>query len=493
VAEVTNNQTQSRPPVVVVMGHVDHGKTSLLDFIRRTNVTAKESGGITQHIGAYQVKVPHEGRDTLVTFIDTPGHAAFSAMRARGGQIADMAVLVVAADDGVMPQTKEAIAHINAANIPMIVAINKMDLEGANVDRVKKGLADSGVMVEGYGGNIPVAPISAKTGQGIDNLLELILLTSDLAELSGDSKASPEGVVIESKLDKFRGPLATIILKNGTLKIGDAILVGGVKGKIKSMTDGFSAGVKEAGPSTPVEILGLESVPPVGSTLGGGAAAKEASVSTAATLDQILGNTKRPDVINLIIKADVQGSLEAILGSITKLDQGVTKLKILHSATGEVSDSDINLARAGGALVLAFRVKIQPIVTRLAETQGVQVMEYDVIYKLLDDLQDALTGIKLEEQPDPVGIGEIIATFPHDKTLIFGVKVTSGAIAKDQPSKIMRSDEEIASGRIKTVRHIKEEIPKAEAGREYGIFVDLPNEAYSKVQIGDQLFSFPKK
>src|SRR2546429_2978331 len=493
MAEPTNNLQKSRPPVVVVMGHVDHGKTSLLDYIRSTNVTARESGGITQHIGAYQVKVPHEGKDSLVTFIDTPGHAAFSEMRGRGGQVADVAVLVVAADDGVMPQTREAIAHIKAAGIPMIVAINKMDLEGANVDRVKKGLSESEVLVEGYGGDIPVAPISAKTGQGVDELLELILLTADLAELTGDPQASPAGVVIESKMDKFRGPLATIILKNGTLHTGDAITVGGVKGKIKNMTDGFGTQVKSADPSTPVEILGFESVPPVGSQIGQSADAKEVSAPVAQTLDQLLGNTAQPDVINLIIKADVQGSLEAILGSLQKLDQEVTKLKVLHSATGEVSDSDVNLARAGGALVLAFRVKISPNVTRLAETQGVQIMEYDVIYKLLDDLQDALAGIKLEERPEPIGTGEIIATFPHGKTLIFGTRVTSGAIAKDQPAKILRGEEEIASGRIRTVRHVKEEIPKAEAGREYGIFVDLPSESYSKIQTGDQLLSFPKK
>jgi translation initiation factor IF-2 len=493
MAEVTDNTQKSRPPIVVVMGHVDHGKTSLLDYIRRTNVIANESGGITQHIGAYQVKVPGVDNASLITFIDTPGHAAFSEMRARGGQIADIAVLVVAADDGVMPQTREAIAHIKAANIPMIVAINKMDLEGANIDRVKKGLANAEVLVEGYGGNIPTIPISAKTGEGVDELLEMIILTADLAEFKADSNAATEGIVIESKMDKFRGPLATIIIKNGSLHLGDSILVGGVRGRIKNMTDGFGSQIKTAEPSTPVEILGLESVPTVGSGLGKEGAIKESAPFEIQTLDKLLGNTAHPGIINLIIKADVQGSIEAILGSIEKLDQDITKLKVLHSATGEVSDSDVNLGKATGALILAFRVKISPGVVRLAETQGVQIMEYDVIYKLLDDLSDALAGIKLEERPEPIGTGEIIATFPHGKSLIFGTRVTEGAIAKDQPSKILRGKEEIASGRIRTIRHIKDEIPKAESGREYGIFVDLPLETYSKVQAGDQILSFPKR
>lgn len=468
--------------------------TTILDHIRHTRIVDRESGGITQHIGAYQVKVPHDGQEALITFIDTPGHTAFSQMRARGGQVADIAILVVAADDGVMPQTKEAIAHIKAAGIPMIVAINKMDLEGANVDRVKKGLADNDVLVEGYGGDIPVAPLSAKTGQGVDQLLELILLTADLAELTGDPSANPEGIVIESKLDKFRGPLATVILKNGMLNNGDSITIGGVKGKIKNMTDGFGAQVKSAGPSTPVEILGMESVPPVGSTIGSEAKQEHSSkLSATPTLQELMAQDAQPDVINLVIKTDVQGSLEAITSSLKNLDQEVTKLKILYGATGEITDSDINLAKASGALVVAFRVKISSNVSRLAETQGVKVMEYDVIYKLLDDLKDALDGIKLEERPEPVGVGDIIATFPHGKSLIFGTRVIEGAIAKDQPAKVMRGEEEIASGRIRTVRHVKDELPKAEAGREYGIFVDLPNEAYSRVQTGDKLLSFPKR
>jgi translation initiation factor IF-2 len=476
------------------MGHVDHGKTTLLDHIRHSNVTAKESGGITQHIGAYQVEILHEGAKRLATFIDTPGHEAFSAMRARGGEVADIAVLVVAADDGVMPQTKEAIAHIKAAEIPMIVAINKMDNPGANVDRVKKGLSEEGVLVEGYGGDVVTVPISAKTGQGVPDLLDLIILTADLTELVGDPSASPTGVVIEAEMDKFRGAVATLIIKNGTLKVGQEVTIGGAHGRIKQMIDGFGKQVREAGPGTPVEILGLSYVPAVGSEIGSaGADEVKTTEATAANLQELFDQEKKPDQINLIIKADVQGSLEAIIGSLSKLDQSITKLKVVFSGTGEISDSDVNLARATQALILAFRVKASNAVAKLAETQGIQISSYDVIYKLLDDLGEALAGIKAEERPNPVGVGDIIATFPHDLTIIFGTRVKDGAISRDQPAKVMRGDEEITKGRVKTIRHLKDEVPKAEAGKEYGILLDLSQDEYAKVAIGDRIESFPKR
>lgn len=482
-----------RPPVVVVMGHVDHGKTTLLDYIRHTSVATKESAGITQHIGAYQVKVPSGTGEALITFIDTPGHAAFSAMRARGGQVADIAVLVVAADDGVMPQTVEAVAHIKAAGIPMVVAINKMDTPGANIDRVKKGLAEAEVLVEGYGGNVPAVPISAKTGAGVADLLEIILLTAELEELRGELVAPPSGVVIESKLDKFRGPVATLIIKNGTLRVGDSLLVGGVKGKIKQLLDGFGNLVKEAGPSTPVEILGLEGVPAVGTSLGESAAESSPTVASfAGSLAELMNEEIKPDQINLIIKADVAGSLEAILGSLSSLPQEVTKLNVIHSGTGEISDSDVNLARSTKSLILSFRVKASGAVSKLAETQGVQIMSYEVIYKLLDDLKAALEGISLEAKPAPAGVGEIIATFPHDEATVFGTRVKEGSIARDQPVKIMRGEEEIAAGRVKTIRHVKEEIPRADAGKEYGILIDLSKGQYTDPQIGDIIHSFPK-
>lgn len=501
MSKKTTNQTipptpgpsKPRPPVVVVMGHVDHGKTTLLDFIRKTNVTARESGGITQHIGAYQVLIPHEGQDQLVTFIDTPGHEAFSSMRARGGQVADIAVLVVAADDGVMPQTKEAIAHIKAAKIPMIVAINKIDTAGANAERVKKGLADAEVLVEGYGGDVVSVPISAKTGQGVPDLLSMVLLTAEINEFRADPTAPPSGIVIESKLDKMRGPLATLIIKEGTLRLGDQVSVGGVQAKIRQMVDGFGQQVKEAGPSTPVEILGFEKVPPVGSQINVEQAEKALVEVAEVDLASLLGQEKKPDQINIILKGDVQGSIEAILGSLLKMDQEVTKLNVVHVATGEVSESDVNLARATGALVLAFRVKISPNVMRLIETQGVRLMQYEVIYKLLDDLRDALAGIRQEERPDPIGVGEVLALFPHNKQTVFGTKITSGSINRDQPAKVMRGEEEIASGRIKTIRHMKDEVPKAETGREYGILIDLTSAAYELVQAGDQILSFPKR
>lgn len=487
------NLAPVRPPVVVVMGHVDHGKTTLLDYIRHTSVAAKESAGITQHIGAYQVKVSSGGKESLITFIDTPGHAAFSAMRARGGKVADIAVLVVAADDGVMPQTKEAIAHIKAAEIPMVVAINKMDVPGANVDRVKKGLAEAEVLVEGYGGNVPAVAISAKTGDGIPELLEIILLTAELEELHGNPNAAPEGIVIESKMDKFRGPVATLIIKDGTLRVGDIVLVGGAEGKIKQLINGFGDQVKEAGPGDSVEILGLSSVPAVGTRIGETVAPVERVEShLAGSLADLMNEEVKPDQINLIIKADVAGSLEAIIGSVASLPQEVTKLKIIHGGTGEISDSDVNLARSTKSLILAFRVKAPGAVAKLAETQGVQIMSYEVIYQLLDDLKAALEGISLEAKPTPTGVGEIIATFPHDQLTVFGTRVKEGSIARDQPVKVMRGEEEVAAGRVKTIRHVKDEIPRADVGREYGILVELSRGEYSDIHIGDILHSFPK-
>lgn len=495
----TKKQTQtptpslSRPSVVVVMGHVDHGKTTLLDFIRHTSVAAKETSGITQHIGAYQVRVPHEGKEALVTFIDTPGHEAFSSMRARGGKVADIAVLVVAGDDGVKPQTIEAIAHIKAAEIPMLVAINKMDLPAANADRVKKGLTEAEVLVEGYGGNVPVALISAKTGQGVDELLELILLSAELAELKGDPNAPAEAIVIESKLDKFRGPIATLIIKNGTLRVGQEILIGGASGKIKQMVDGFGDRVESAGPGTPVEILGLSAVPAVGAALGEGSAEVTPGQSAqAGSIEELMGEEAKPDEINLIIKADVAGSLEAIKTSLERLPQETTKLKIIHGGTGEISDSDINLARATKSLVLGFRVKPGLNVTRLAETQGIRIATYDVIYELLDQMKAALEGIHLEKNPEPTGRGEIIATFPHGEELILGTRVKEGSINRDQPVKIIRGEEEVASGRVKSIRHIKEDVPKAEVGREYGILLTLSSGEFPSIKIGDELQSFPK-
>lgn len=496
MAKVKKQKTTSptlsptRAPVVVVMGHVDHGKTTLLDFIRKTNVTARETGGITQHIGAYQVRVPVEGRDELITFIDTPGHEAYSAMRARGGQVADIAVLVVAADDGVMPQTREAIAHIKASKIPMIVAINKIDLPDSNADRVKKGLSEAEVFVEGYGGDVVTVPISAKTGQGVPDLLEMILLTAELAELKSDPVGNPEAVVIESKIDRQRGVVTTFIIKKGTLRVGDEIVVGGIHGKIRQMTDGFGERIKEAGPSTPVEIIGLETVPPVGATIGEAAEVLAVPAVPAQTLEQL--QEKKPDQINLIIKADVEGSLEAIAGAVQKLAEGETKIEVIHQATGEVSDSDVNLAQATGSLILSFRVRLADQVKRLAESQRVNIMSYDIIYKLLEDLESALAGMALEDHPIPAGTAEIIATFPHDKTLIFGVKVKQGSIARDQPAKILRGTDEIASGRIKSIRHLKEEVSKAETGKEYGIFLDLADGNYEAIQVGDHIQSFPK-
>ena len=476
----------SRAPIVTIMGHVDHGKTTLLDYIRSTKVAEKEHGGITQHIGAYQIT--KDGK--TLTFIDTPGHAAFSAMRARGANITDIVVLVVAADDGVMPQTKESITHIKSAGVPMIVAINKMDAPGANVDRVKKGLSEAGVLVEGYGGDVVTVPISAKTGQGVNELLEMINLIAEMAELKDESSANFEGVVIESSLDKFRGPLATILVKKGKIKVGDQIKSKGSSGKVKSLIDSDGKQLKEAGVSMPVEILGFEKVPGVGETVTMENSQNPELHDAEDRTEKrdpfaALANTGKTQ-INLIVKADVVGSLEAIIAAVESLSDQERKVNIVHKETGEVSDSDVLLAASTRSLVISFNVKIAKSAEKLAEEEKVMIRSYSIIYELLDELKEGLELLVDAKREKILGKGQIIAIFDTSHGKIAGTEITEARLAKGDRVRFLRNEEEIGSTRIKSIRHLQKEINTAKEGEECGLLF----ENFEGFDNGDTIVAF---
>ena len=484
--ETTKKNTLTRPPVVTIMGHVDHGKTTLLDFIRRSKIAEKERGGITQHIGAYQVT--KDGK--TITFIDTPGHEAFSAMRARGANVTDIVVLVVAADDGVMPQTKESIDHIKAALVPMIVAINKMDSPGANVDRVKKGLSEAGVLVEGYGGDVVTVPISAKTGQGVDELLEMINLVAEMSELKDESAKSFEGVVIESALDKFRGPIATILVKKGKIKTGEQIKTLSGVGKVKSLIDSEGKQIKEASVSAPVEILGFEKVPGVGETVVLAGSENSAETLAETTIDkrnplEDLINSGKTQ-INLIIKADVAGSLEAITAAVQSLSDAERKVNIVHKETGEVSESDVLLAASTKSLIISFNGKVSKGAEKLAEEEKVMIRSYGIIYELLDELKEGLELLVDAKREKILGKGEIIAIFDTSFGKIAGTKVTEGRFVRGDRVRILRNEEEIATTRVKTIRHLQKEVNTAKEGEECGLLL----ENFSGFDKGDSIVAF---
>ena len=467
--EVQSKNTKFRAPVVAIMGHVDHGKTTLLDYIRKSKVAEKEHGGITQHIGAYQIQ--YKGKP--ITFIDTPGHEAFSAMRARGANVTDIAILVVAADDGVMPQTKESISHIKAAKIPMIVAINKMDAPGANVDRVKKGLAENEVLVEGYGGDVVTVPISAKTGQGVDELLEMISLVADIAELKDESSESFEGVVIESSLDKFRGPLASILVKKGILRVGDQVETQTSNGKVKALINSEGVQVKEAKVSEPVEILGLTKTPSVGEVVKFQWQARIEAEVQESKLDR-LEHLSKPKVteINIVIKGDVAGSVEAIVSSLLKLGDDSHKVNIIHKETGEINESDVLLAASTKAIILGFNVKTSKRAEILAEEDKVMIRSFTIIYELLDELKEGLEHLVESKKDKILGKGEIIAVFDTSFGKIAGTKVLEGRLNKSDRIKILRNEEEIITTRIKSLRHKYEEINSAKEKEECGVLLD---------------------
>src|SRR5579864_2209294 len=475
-----------RPPVVTIMGHVDHGKTSLLDAIRNTRVAAGEAGGITQHIGAYQVEV----NGSLITFLDTPGHEAFTAMRARGAQVTDIAVIVVAADDGVMPQTREAIDHARAANVPIIIAINKIDLPSANPDRVKQELADLNVVVTEYGGNIEAIGVSARTGDGIDTLLETIQLVSE-AEV--EPRANPdrpgEGAVVESKMDKSRGAVATLLVQRGTLHVGDLVVAGSVQGRLKALFNDRGQRVKDAPPSFPVEVLGLSGVPDAGdrftvvvderaaramveAALSAGQRDGESDLSIEAVFARIRSGAVKE--LNLIVKADVQGSVEPIVNSLEKLgDQTETRAKVIHSGLGNVNVNDVNLADASKAVVIAFNVKTEADAKRAAELQGVSIRDYSVIYTLVEDVEQMLTGM-LEPRFEEVvhGHAQVRATFKAGRRMIAGCFVSDGVIHRRDRVRYSRGNQKLWEGNIASLRRERDDVNEVREGFECGILLD---------------------
>lgn len=508
VAKPKAGGAQLRPPVVTIMGHVDHGKTSLLDYIRKANVAGKEHGGITQHIGAYQVELP-EGR---ITFLDTPGHAAFTNMRARGAQVTDIAILVVAADDGIMPQTREAIQHIQAAGVPMIVAVNKCDKPSANPERVLQQLPEYNVIPEAYGGQTITANVSAVTGVGVPELLEMILLQAEVLELKADPKGELQGVVIEAKLEKGRGPVATVLIQNGTLKISDSLVVGSTYGRMKAMTAYNGERITEAGPSTPVEILGLSEVPQAGDKVE--AAPDEKSAREIATGRQDDQRAKTIFVkqrglslqdfrrlqqeeglkeLNLIIKADVQGSVEAVKGMLEKVRNEEVETHIVLSGVGGITKADIDLAAASNSIVVGFNVKPEGEAKREAEKQKVEIRTYTIIYELIEDIEAAVKGMlepKFEEQA--LGTAEIRIRFQFGrKGIIAGCYVTDGKITRNALCRVKRGRELVHTGKVSSLKHLKDDVREVTNGMECGVtFDDWSDfkegdtfEAYEMVQI----------
>ena len=474
-----------RPPVVTVMGHVDHGKTSLLDAIRETNVTASEVGAITQHIGAYQVEL----KGHKITFIDTPGHEAFTALRARGAKVTDIVVLVVAADDGIMPQTREAIDHAKAAGVPMIVAINKIDLPAADANKVKTQLTQSDVVVEDFGGEVPAINVSAKTREGIEDLLEHINLVAAISELKANPDRQAEGTIIESEKNAARGPMATVIVQKGTLRIGDAVVAGEAWGKVKAMFDDKGQRVNEAGPSTPVEVMGLGSVPAAGDLIVVVDDEKEARdiaeerrrdasddvQARAVTLEAVSGDIAagRISDLNIVIKADANGSLEAIKGSLEQLDQPDVRVHVIHTGIGNVNESDVMLATASKAIVVGFHVKTELGVKRLAEVERVDIREYKIIYELIEDVEKAVKGLM---QPVIVevfdGRAEVRAVFKVRGGKAAGCSVQDGLIRRNSLARVLRGGEMIHESRISSLKRFTEDVREVTQGLECGIGVE---------------------
>jgi len=502
-AQVVGEQLP-RAPVVTVMGHVDHGKTSLLDYIRRARVASGEAGGITQHIGAYHVETPRG----MITFLDTPGHAAFTAMRARGAKATDIVILVVAADDGVMPQTKEAIHHAKAAGVPIVVAINKIDKPDANAERVKNELVAEEVVPEEFGGDSPFVPVSAKTGQGVDELLEQVLLQAEVLELKAPEEAAAQGLVIEARLDKGRGPVATVLVQTGTLKRGDIVLAGSSYGRVRAMIDEDGKAANEAGPSIPVEIQGLTEVPQAGdefmvltderrareiATFRQGKYrdvkfARQAKVKMETLFDGMSGGDVQ--VLPIIIKADVQGSQEALGSSLLKLSTDEVKVQIVHSAVGGISESDVNLAIASKAVIIGFNVRADSGARKLAENNGVDLRYYDIIYDAVDEVKAAMTGMLAPEQREEiVGAAEIRQIFTVSKTNIAGCMVTSGIVRRSSRVRLLRDNVVVYTGELDSLRRMKDDVREVREGFECGLTI----KNYNDVKEGDQLEFFEIK
>ncbi len=489
---------QPRPPVVTVMGHVDHGKTSILDAIRETNVTAQEVGAITQHIGAYQVTV----KDHKITLIDTPGHEAFTEMRARGASLTDIAVLVVAADDGVMPQTKEAISHALAAKVPIIIAINKIDLPAANADNVKQQLTQNNIIIEEFGGDVIAVPLSAKTREGLDDLLEHILLVAEVAELKANPDRPAEGAIVESRKDRSRGPLATVIVQKGTLRNGDIVVAGASYGKVKAMLDENGQRVKEAGPSTPIEVMGLNNVPPAGvpfvvldnerdarDLAESRARAEAAGTTRAVTLEAVSGDIAAGRVkdLNIVIKADTVGSIEAIRSSIERLSIDEVRVHVIGTGTGNVSESDVMLATASRAIILGFTVKTDIGAKKKAEIEGVDIRLYDIIYVLIEDIEVAVKGLM-----EPVfqdvhdGFAEVRAMFKVKGGKISGCMVTDGLVRRNSLARVLRDGQMIHESKVSSLRRFKDDVREVANGLECGIGI----EGFDTFEEGDIIEAF---
>ncbi|WP_277288237.1 translation initiation factor IF-2 [Veillonella montpellierensis] len=491
---------QPRPPVVTIMGHVDHGKTSLLDVIRQTNVTSTEAGGITQHIGAYQVRY----KGNKVTFLDTPGHEAFTAMRLRGAKSTDIAVLVVAADDGVMPQTVEAINHAKSAEVPIIVAINKMDKPGANPDHVKQQLSEHGLLPEEWGGDVIMVPVSAKKREGIDDLLENILLVAEVMELKANPNRHAQGVVIEAQLDKGRGPVCTMLVQKGSLRVGDTILAGTAYGKVRAMTNERGEKVKVARPSMPVEILGLSDVPLAGEVMVSvddneartiaekriaKQRAEEAKASHKISLDDIFQQIKEGEMsdLNIIIKADVQGSVEALRQSLESIKNDQVRIVIVHAAVGAINESDIMLASASNAIILGFNVRPDAVVRNAAEKEKVDLRTYRVIYDAINDVESAMVGMLAPEFKEViVGRADVRQVISTPKAIVAGCFVTEGRITNDSEIRLIRDGIVVHEGKVDSLRRFKDEVKEVKATFECGISI----EGYRDIKEGDVIEAF---
>jgi len=490
---------QIRPPVVTVMGHVDHGKTTLLDAIRKTNVTAHEVGAITQHIGAYQTIV--DGRK--ITFLDTPGHEAFTAMRARGAQVTDIVILIVAVDDGVMPQTVEAIDHAKAAGVPVIIAINKIDKPDANSEYVKQQLADLGLIVEEWGGDVVCVPVSAKQGQGISDLLENLFLVADISGLKANPNCAAEGVVIEAKLDKTKGSLTTLLVQKGTLNPGNIVVAGSTWGKIKAMFDDNGKRVRKAEPSAPVEILGMNGVPKSGDTFTVATDERQARslvdkqkttatrtpLSLSALSSQIgAGQLKE---LNVVLKTDVEGSIEPIKTSIERLGTEKAKTRVIHAASGSITEGDVLLASASKGIIIGFNSRPMPGATQLADTEGVGIQHYDVIYKLIEDMDETLKGMLEPTYAEVLsGRAEVRATFTSSKLgEVAGIYVMEGKVWRDAQVKLLRQNKVVCESRISSLKRFKEDVTEVVAGLECGVGI----ERFTDFRLGDVIELYRKE
>ncbi len=495
--EEDESKLVSRPPVVTIMGHVDHGKTTLLDTIRNTNVTGDEFGGITQHIGAYQVEV--SGRK--VTFLDTPGHEAFTAMRARGAQVTDVVIIVVAADDGVMPQTKEAVDHAKAAGVPIIVAVNKIDKPGANPDRVMSEMSELGVMPEDWGGDTIFQPVSAKTGEGVQDLLETILIVSDMQELKANPEAMASGTVIEAKLDKGRGPVATLLVQRGSLHAGDSVVVGTSYGRVRKMTNDKGKEIKTAAPSTPVEIIGLNEVPRASDVFMAYSTYKQAqsiaqsreekqiekerNSTSALSLEDLARKISEEDMkeINVIIKADVQGSAEALKASMEKLDVDTVRINVIRSTVGTISESDILLASASNAIIYGFNIRPTAAVRKKAEEESVEIRLHNIIYKALEELEAAMKGLLAPVYEEVViGQAEVRETYKASKIgTIAGCMVTDGSAKRDSKIRLIREGIVIYEGSLGSLQRFKDSVKEVQSGYECGMTI----ENFNDIKVGD--------